>query len=271
MPWRPPMASWPSWQAVRSEPVSQQLSSLAFALPAYNEADGIAEFLAELDAVTSDVVERVVFVVADDCSSDQTPEVVEKCGFSLSGEVVLDRAETNRGHGPTVLRAYDKALSYDPAVVFQVDGDGQFEAADVLLLLDALEAGADVVTGSRAIRVDPWFRKLLTWLLRQLLRFAFGVRRRDANCPFRVYRSEALASVLEQVPEDARVPHVMMTVVEERLDLTHVEVEVRHRVRRGDDATGTTWQSPRTLLIPWRLVTFSASALAEMRRFRATL
>jgi dolichol-phosphate mannosyltransferase len=265
------MHSWRSWHGVRSDRVSEQLTNLAFALPAFNEADGIAEFLSELDEVAGAAAARVVFVVADDCSTDQTREAVETVATSLSGEVALDRGETNLGHGPTVLRAYRKALAYDPAAVFQVDGDGQFEAADMLLLLDALANGADVVTGRRASRVDPWFRKLLTWLLRLFLRIAFGVRRRDANCPFRVYRADALVQVLEQIPPDASVPHVMMTVVEERLPLTHTEVEVRHRVRRGAEATGTTWQSPTLLLIPWRLVTFCVHALGEMRRFRAAL
>ena len=263
-------------ERVSSEPgpsdrVPEPLDTLVFALPAYNEADGLAEFLAELDDVAAGAAGRVVFVVADDCSSDSTSAVVTDLAASLNGEVVLDAGDTNRGHGPTVLRAYRKALSYEPTAVFQVDGDGQFEAADVLLLLGAVDAGADVATGRRETRVDPWFRKLLTWQLRQLLRFAFGVRRRDANCPFRVYRSAALEEVLTRIPPDATVPHVMMTVVEERLPLTHSEIPVRHRARRGAESTGTMWQSRRMQLIPWRLIRFSAHALGEMRRFRATL
>lgn len=251
--------------------MSEKLTSLALALPAYNEADGIAEFLTELDSVAAEAADNMVIVVADDCSSDDTAEVVEKVATSLSAEVVLDPGVTNLGHGPTTLRAYRRALESGADAVFQVDGDGQFEAADLLLLVTALEAGADVATGRRTTRVDPWFRKILTWKLRQLLRFAFGVRRSDANCPFRLYRATALEAVLERVPEDASVPHVMMTVVEERLPLIHVELPVRHRVRRGDDATGTMWQSGRNLLIPWRLITFCGTALSEMWRFRRTL
>jgi glycosyltransferase involved in cell wall biosynthesis len=251
--------------------VAPKLTSLAFALPAYNESDGIAEFLGELDQIAHTVTERAVFVVADDCSSDRTREVVEKAATSLSGEVVLEPGMVNSGHGPTVLRAYEAALGCQTEAVFQVDGDGQFEADDVVLLVAALESGADVVTGRRITRVDPWFRKLLTWMLRQLLRYGFGVRRRDANCPFRLYRADALRSILSRIPPDAAVPHVMMTVVEERLDLTTVEVDVRHRVRRGDDATGTMWQSTRMLVVPWRLVSFSAGALTELLRFRRTL
>jgi dolichol-phosphate mannosyltransferase len=251
--------------------VPSPLPSLVFAIPAYNEAEGIIEFLSELDAVASEVTDRLVFVVADDCSSDDTCEVIEKAASSLTGEVALLKGIRNQGHGPTVLRAYREALAYDPAAVFQVDGDGQFEAADVLLLVAALDAGADVATGRRATRVDPWFRKLLTLMLRQLLRVGFGVGRRDANCPFRLYRGEALTEVLAGVPTDASVPHVMMTVIEERLPLSISEVEVRHRVRRGDDATGTMWQSRGVLVIPWRLVTFCGGALRELARFRSGL
>ncbi len=239
-------------------------------MPAYNEADGIGGFLTELDRVLVAAADEHTFVVVDDASTDATTGVVASIGPDLAGDVVVERNERNRGHGPTVLAAYRRALELGPDVVVQVDGDGQFEADDLVLLLDAVSRGAAVAVGRRRRRADPRYRRLISRALGLLLRAGFGVRRSDANCPFRCYRTDVLGHVLEQIPAGSSIPHVLMAVIEERSGEPTVEVDVRHRVRRGDDATGSTWASGRRR-IPVRLLRFCWHALVELGRFRRGL
>ncbi len=243
---------------------------VAVAIPAFNEADGIGGFLAELDRALASVADAHAFVVVDDGSTDDTAAVVASLGSSLAGDLVLERMETNRGHGPTVLTAYGRALDLAPDIVCQVDGDGQFEAEDLVLLVEAVERGASVATGRRHTRADPWYRRLISRILAVLLRVGFGVDRSDANCPLRCYRSAVLRQFLEEVPSDASIPHVLLTVVEDRSGEPTVEVDVRHRVRRGAGATGSTWGSARRG-VPVRLLRFCWDALRELRRFRRGL
>lgn len=243
---------------------------VAVAIPAYNEADGIGGFLADLDRVLATAASDHTFVVVDDASTDGTAAALAPLGPTLAGSLVVERANRNRGHGPTVLAAYRRALDLDPDLVCQVDGDGQFEAEDLLLLLDAVDQGAAVATGRRRGRADPRYRQLLSRVLRLVLRVGFGVRRSDANCPFRCYRSAVLHQLLARIPADASIPHVLLTVVEQRSGETTAEVDVRHRLRRGADETGSTWGSVRRL-VPIRLVRFCWRALGELHRFRRTL
>lgn len=248
------------------EPIPHPIRHLAVAIPAYNEADGIGGFLRELAAALAGEAERVTLVVADDVSTDATVAVVEDV-TDLPGGVTLivDRAEVNRGHGPTVVRAYRRCLATGADVVAQVDGDGQFHAEDFGPLLAAVRGGVDVATGRRTDRVDPWFRLALSRLLEAFARVGLGARRRDVNCPFRVYDAAALRPLLDRLPPDPLVPHVLLTVLEARCGLTTTEIDVRHRVRRGDDATGTMWQGPRAV---WRLGRFALRALGEVVAFR---
>ena len=259
--------------STRTDPASQKPEerSIALAIPAYNEADGIAGFLTDLDEALADLVDRHWIVVVDDRSTDNTAEVLEKVRPTLSGELIALTNEENRGHGPTVLRAYRRAIATGATWIVQVDGDGQFEAADIELLLRHAEAGARIVTGRRTMRFDPWFRRGVTSALPHVLRVGFGVRRRDVNCPFRLYRADVLPPILDAVPPDSLAPHVLMTVLEARSGHRCVEVPVRHRPRRGDTEVGTTWQQGRTVLIPKKLVLFLGEALQQLIEFRRSL
>jgi len=189
----------------------------------------------------------------------------------LTGTMLAVTNEVNSGHGPTVLNAYRGALDTGAEWILQVDGDGQFEAEDIELLFRHAEAGADIVTGERTVRFDPWYRTVVTKSLRLALKGAFNVERRDINCPFRLYKADVLPGILENVPADSLTPHVLMTVLEAKSDHRHVEIPVQHRPRRGDTEVGTTWGDAKDLLIPKKLLIFLKDALGQLATFRRSL
>jgi glycosyltransferase involved in cell wall biosynthesis len=242
--------------------------SVAVAIPAYNEADGIAGFLAEVDGALYPHVSSLALIVVDDASTDDTLAVVERVRPELQGELEVVPNSTNRGHGPTLLEAYRRSLARQPDYVLQVDGDGQFHGSDLRRVLVLLMDQAHAVCGVRRFRQDPWFRMIMTRLLRNYVRASFGVIARDPNCPLRGYEAPLLRELMAALPADSLIPNLYLTVVAARRGLALLEVDVSHRVRRGTLALGTTWGgSP----IPWRLVSFSLAALRESRAFRAQM
>lgn len=247
-----------------------RFESVALAIPAYNEADVIEEFLTELDdALQTHSVEHK-FVIVNDRSKDNTLEVLEQLKPKLSGELIVVTNEVNSGHGPTVINAYKKALELGTDWILQVDGDGQFEGDDVQLLFSYARSGADIVTGQRTQRFDPWYRRVVTTTLPKALKLGFGVTRGDINCPFRLYRSSVLAEILEQIPADSLTPHVLMTILEEKSQYRCAEIPVRHRPRRGDSEQGTTWRASK-VLIPKKLLIFLKDSLKQLGKFRKTI
>jgi glycosyltransferase involved in cell wall biosynthesis len=250
---------------VSTEPVSKP--SVAVAIPAFNEADGIGGFVAEIDRALVPHAGALRLIVVDDASTDGTAAVLEEVRPSLSGTLEILANPVNRGHGPSLLRAYRHAIEREPDYVLQVDGDGQFHGSDLRRVLVLLIDEAHAVSGVRRFRQDPWFRMTMTRLVRSYVRWSFGVIARDPNCPLRGYDTARLAELLGAVPGDCLVPNLYLTVIAARGGLALLEVDVSHRVRRGRSALGSTWRSP----IPWRLVLFSLAALRESRAFRSSL
>jgi len=248
-----------------------RVTSVALAIPAYNEADGIEGFLTDMDTVLAATSDEHWFVVVNDVSTDNTAQVLDDLAPRLTGHLIAATNKVNSGHGPTVLNAYRRALETGVDWVLQVDGDGQFEAEDIELLFRHAQAGAAIVTGEREVRFDPWYRTVVTKSLRVALTTLFKVERRDINCPFRLYRADVLPAILAQVPSDSLTPHVLMTVLEARSDHRHVEIPVQHRPRRGDTEVGTTWGDAKDLLVPKKLLVFLKDALKQLARFHRSL
>ncbi len=256
-------------RSVESAPSTQP--SVAVAIPAYNEADGIGDFLREIDRALSPHVSSLALVVVDDASGDETGRVLAGLGPQLNGTLEVIRNAQNRGHGPSVLEAYRRALARRPDYVLQVDGDGQFLGGDLRRVLVLLIDEAHAVSGVRRFRQDPWFRMVMTRLVRSYVNLSFGVSARDPNCPLRGYEAAMLQDLLGALPDDCLVPNLYLTVVASRRGLALVEVDVSHRVRRGGTAEGSTWKRGSHSPVPWRLVRFSFAALLETRTFRASL
>ena len=245
--------------------------SVAIAIPAYNEAEGIAGFIGEIDRALAPHVRALNIVVVDDASTDDTIALLDGLRSQLACGLEVHSNPVNRGHGPSVLAAYRRALEHEPDYVLQVDGDGQFLGSDLRRLLVLLLDDAHAVSGVRRFRQDPWFRMAMTRLLRTYVRISFGVNARDPNCPLRGYEAALLHELLGALPEECLIPNLYLTVVAARRGLALLEVDVSHRVRRGSSLVGSTWSRGVRSPVPLPLVRFSLAALRESRSFRVRL
>lgn len=233
-------------------------------MPAYNEADGIGGFLAEIREHLAPLAGRLEIIVADDRSTDATASVVE--GLGLDGVRAITQP-SNRGHGPTALAAYRAGLAMGADLIVHVDGDGQFSGADIARVTRAAEAtGADVVHGIRRGRTNPWFRRALTSALRIVIAPVAGRAIPDINTPLRAYRPAPLAVLVDAVGPDAEVPHVHFSLAEARGGFEVRYAAVRSLPRRGASETGTMWGAgaAQPLLPPKRLRRFVGRALIEL-------
>jgi glycosyltransferase involved in cell wall biosynthesis len=70
-----------------------------------------------------------------------------------------------------------------------MDGDGQFDPNDLEVLLARLD-DADLVTGYRRHRADPWHRSVVSHTMNTLVRIVYGVPERDVDCGLKVMRRE---------------------------------------------------------------------------------
>lgn len=240
----------------------QAQDHVAVVIPAFNEAEALPSFLAEIHASFESLGVSVSVIMVDDASTDDTSGAA-----APFAEVI--RSPRNQGHGPTALAAYEAGLRSGASTIVHVDGDGQFYGDDIARVASALDhAHADVVHGVRRGRTDPWFRRTLSALVRFAVLLLCGRSVPDVNTPLRAYGPAALRSLVDGVPADALVPHVHFSIAEARERLRVRYVSVASIPRRGAVIQGTMWGGGRSraVLPPRRLVRFAARALAELWR-----
>lgn len=136
-----------------------------FVIPAYNEEKNIKRVLDEIKKE----VKYADIIVINDCSTDNTKEVVESCGVKCIDSIFNMKYAWALQTG--LKYAYQNNYDY----VIQSDADGQHIAKEAVKLLDEMKKGnADIVIGSRYL-IDlgypcPIFRRIGTKIFELLVR-----------------------------------------------------------------------------------------------------
>jgi hypothetical protein len=69
--------------------------------------------------------------------------------------------------------------------------------------------------------------------MRLLNLFIWGVWVKDANCPFKLMRRDALGKVLAKIPPGCFIPMVLVSILAREMKFGVAKVEVEHLPRRG--------------------------------------
>jgi len=172
---------------------------LLVGIPAYDEELSIAAVIRAVPR-TAPGVTSVQVLVVDDGSRDATARLAEE-----AGAIVL-RHGHNQGLGNafrTMVR-YAVVEKYD--VLVTLDGDGQFDASQIPLLLEPLQRRqALVATASRFLDPSkvpqmPWIKKWGNRRVANLVSALTGRRYADVSCGFRAYAREALLQLTVHHP-----------------------------------------------------------------------
>ena len=170
-----------------------RVPALSFFFPAHNEAENIQAFVAEALEVLPMLADEFEVIAIDDGSRDATPEIADRLA-AADPRVRVVHHELNKGYG-AALRSGFRAARHD--LVCFLDGDRQFQVADMGRLLERLDAQdrPDVVVGYRLRRADPRIRLAYARAYRLALRIFFGLKVRDPDCACKLFRRTALKDI----------------------------------------------------------------------------
>jgi glycosyltransferase involved in cell wall biosynthesis len=193
-------------------------------IPALNEE-------ATIGAVVQDARELLAcdVLVVDDGSSDATARRAQDAGATVV------RLPYNLGVGGALRTALRYAANQGYDRVVQLDGDGQHYAREAKRLLEALDAGHDVVVGSRFAsgyqlgRSRRLTMRLLSWIVSRRLHG----RITDTTSGFRAMGPEAIKLFSRHYPVDYLSDTVEALLLAGSSGLSVVEIDVEMRPRQG--------------------------------------
>lgn len=159
------------------------MKSVAFVLPAFNEAQNIEEAVLRCAAVAEAMGLEYEVIAVDDGSYDGTRERVEALATRHEGRIRSLHHPQNRGYG-AALKTGLLAARMDR--VFFTDADLQFDVGEIDRLLRQADR-YDIVCGYRAPRRDPLIRVLNGWAWSRLVGGLFDLSVRDVDCAFKVF------------------------------------------------------------------------------------
>jgi len=242
---------------------------VAIAMPLFNEAANIGQTLSDLDQALCRYGYEALFIIQNDASTDDSINTIQAHTLFDQGRVHLATNQVNVGHGPSVMRAYSRAVSSNRELIVHIDSDGEVDAQSIVGCLDrARLSNAEMVIGLREGRVGPAYRRAVTLLLRLCLLVAFGVASPDVNSPVRVYTRSRLTKLLTRCPSESVVPHVLLTILAHQSDGNLVYQPVR-MVEVDEVPIGSTWRSSKRVLgIPIRFLKLVRRAFRELVAFR---
>ena len=223
--------------AIRGPVGGVSVAGVSVVVPVFNEAGNIAALhgrLLELRAVLGIPLE-VIYV--DDGSTDGSTAILEGLA-SLRDRIIVVRLARNFGQTAALAAGIEEARE---DVVVTMDADLQNDPGDVPLLVERLDAGADVVSGWRREREDDAITRVLpskiaNWLISRIT----GVKLHDHGCTLKAYRRE-LFERFRLVGEMHRFAAVHAAWAGAKV----VEVPVRHHPRTAGFSKyglGRTWK-----------------------------
>jgi len=159
--------------------------SISVFFPCYNEQGNVARVVQNARRVLDGLKADYEIIVVDDGSKDETGRIAEELA-AQDRRIRVVRHPQNRGYGAALQSGF-RAATKD--LVFFTDGDGQFDMAEMPPLLELIGA-YDIVSCYRLNRQDPLIRKINGWCWTQLVCLLFGLRLRDIDCAFKLFRRE---------------------------------------------------------------------------------
>jgi glycosyltransferase involved in cell wall biosynthesis len=164
--------------------------SVSVFFPCYNEQDNVAGVVEQALAVLQKVSADFEVIIVDDGSSDATGQIADEIS-RRDGRTRVVHHPTNRGYGAALQSGFNAATK---ELIFYMDGDGQFDMNEMPPLLP-LMVEYDIVSCYRLNRRDPLMRRINGWCWTKLVCLLFGMKIRDIDCAFKLYKREIFDNI----------------------------------------------------------------------------
>lgn len=212
--------------------------SVALFMPAFNEAANVGDVVVRAHRFfdRAGIAQRAIIVV-NDGSSDDTAAVLDEVRNVHPVEVVTH--PTNYGYGRALRSGFAAALETGCEWVAFCDSDGQFNPADMALLLVAAYAhDVHVVLGVRVKRADNLVRRVAGRGWHAVSRLVLKYEAADVDCGFKLLHRSAIEAIVPELQSDFAAISPELLARLHRAGNRFVEVPVPHYPRMHGTQSG---------------------------------
>lgn len=209
------------------------MRAVSVVVPAHDEAQRLPRLFETLSngglqALRAAGLDLVELVVVDDASTDGTAALV--AGHAQRDPRIRLVRATGRGKGAAVRSG---VLAASAPWILVMDADLATPLEEAARLAAEVEGGADVAIGSRGLGDStivvhqPRHRELAGKIFNLLVRLLTGLRHRDTQCGFKLFRSSSSRVLFEEQRVEGFAFDVEILLAARRRGLHVVEVPVR--------------------------------------------
>jgi undecaprenyl-phosphate 4-deoxy-4-formamido-L-arabinose transferase len=209
------------------DPLTGSNESVSIVVPVYNEAANLSTLWARLKSVMDRLGRECEVLFVDDGSSDESLEMLR----AMAGEdprVRVVELARNFGQHSAILAGFRSCRG---EIVVTLDADLQNPPEEIPRLIEAIDAGNDVVGGWREERQDRRYRRYASRLHNHLTSLIVGVPMHDYGCMLRAYRRHIIDTVVACDEKAAFVPALANTFAKRV-----AEIPVQHAERSGGES-----------------------------------
>jgi glycosyltransferase involved in cell wall biosynthesis len=210
---------------------TSKLKEISVFFPCFNEQENIPKLVGNALEVLPSITENYQIILVNDGSTDQTKLIAQKY-VDQNEHVELVSHETNRGYGAALRTGF---LSAKKELVFYTDGDNQFDIKELPRLIE-LKDKYDIVSGYRLQRQDSFTRKLNAAIYNFTLFVLFGLRVKDVDCAFKLYKRELFDKI--KIISNGALVDAEILIKAKRLGYKIGQCGVSHYPRAAGKQTG---------------------------------
>lgn len=209
----------------------QPAVSISVFFPCYNEQDNVERTVKCALSVLEELKADFEVIIVDDGSIDATGRLADEIA-GRDSRVKVVHHQPNRGYGAALKSGFQASTK---KLVFYTDGDGQFDIYEMPPLLPLMKE-FDIVSCYRLNRQDSIIRRINGWGWTQLVCLLFGMKVRDIDCAFKLYRKEIFDNI--ELSSDGALIDAEILARAVRKGYTITQKGVHHFPRTAGEQTG---------------------------------
>jgi glycosyltransferase involved in cell wall biosynthesis len=212
---------------------------VSLVIPVYNEAGHLSEFLRQVDALSFEGIEKEL-VIIDDCSRDESANILRS--YQFSSQVQVHFQEANQGKGAAIRKGVELATG---DIIGVQDADFEYSMEDLPAIIAPIVAGkAEVVFGSRfkatVVQVHRTFHYLINRFLTTLSNLCSGLYLTDMETCYKFFRADVIKNIKLESNRFGFEPEITAKIA--TLKLRIIEVPIWYFPRNYLEGKKITWK-----------------------------